>query len=218
MIEKFWKHIPDEYLTDVSDKVKAKPFNYRRFLEGKHRFLWRNSDSIFDLPTEIEGEFGNYHKKQLNKELKRSLTLSISIGRFLNWDNKENAQKYLKKSMNEIKHCKKLIKEIKIQIERSKKPEKNSLSYLAFRKVQKIDTRYRLILKRETFKQSLLKKMIEKYGKMAERDRVRSYRRESSEDEEADEEDDEDEVDEEEDDNNVIFQEQAALVAYPGFG
>ena len=73
-----------------------------------------------------------------------------------------------------------------------------------------------MILKRETFKQSLLKKMIEKYGKMAERDRVRSYRRESSEDEEADEEDDEDEVDEEEDENNAIFQEQAALVAYPG--
>ena len=209
MIERFWKHIPERYLKDVSDKIKAKPFNYRRFLEGKHRFLQRNGDSIFDLPNEIEGEFGNYHKRLLNKELKRSLTLSISIGRFLNWDNQKNAQKYFEKSMNNIKNCKKLIREnikIKLLIEKSKKSKKNTLSYLAFRKVQKMDKRCKLILKRETFKQSLLKKMIEKYGKMAQRDRMRSYRRrrESSEEEEADEVEDEDEAEEEEEEDEDV--------------
>ena len=209
MIERFWKHIPERYLKDVSDKIKAKPFNYRRFLEGKHRFLQRNGDTIFDLPNEIEGEFGNYHKRLLNKELKRSLTLSISIGRFLNWDNQKNAQKYFEKSMNNIKNCKKLIREnikIKLLIEKSKKSKKNTLSYLAFRKVQKMDKRCKLILKRETFKQSLLKKMIEKYGKMAQRDRMRSYRRrrESSEEEEADEVEDEDEAEEEEEEDEDV--------------
>ena len=202
MIERFWKCIPERYLKDVSDKIKAKPFNYRRFLEGKHRYLQRNGENIFDLPNEIEENFGNYHKKKLKKELKRSLTLSISIGRFLNWDNQKNAQKYFDKSTNEIKHCKKLIREnikIKQQIGKSKKPKRNTLSYLAFRKVQKLDKRYKLILKRETFKQSLLKKMIEKYGKMAQRDRMRSYttKREISEDEDTDEV--EDEADEAED-------------------
>ena len=205
MAERFMKHS----YRKLPDKVRAKPFNYRKTLQ--QGMMSNGNGSIFDFSSDYD-EFDRRHMQELNKELKRALTLSIA---FTSWENHSNAKKYLEESITRVKDCKKLIREV-IKIKKirdgAKGSKKGTLTFMALKEVKKLNKRYSLIIKRETFKQRMLSKMIKKYEKVEERERIRMHKRwaekeerrrngqisDTEEDESEDEEIDEDESEDEE--------------------